>query len=310
MKKVYLLIYVLIGSVTWVHAQNTALELKANAGDAESMFQLAMCYRRGQSVNVDQKECVFWLKKAVEKGHTKAQYYLASYYEEGEGGLPVDSIKAYTLMKSAAEKGDLYAMYALGFSFVPSTIDKSLSISTKWLETYVEKSKDDLMCSAAELELYYRYQEGGEIEKNISKALSFLMSAVNRGPRSSPEAYNEVGECYYQGKYLSMNRDEAIRYFKLSADNGCGLGMANLGEVYYKEKNFSLAYKYLKSACEDEFQLWPSPKAMLYLSHCYRYGLGGAPKSEEQAKYWFEQSLKHKERTAMELFRLNRKESN
>ena len=35
---------------------------KASSGDAESMFQLAMCYRRGQSVNADQNECVFWLK--------------------------------------------------------------------------------------------------------------------------------------------------------------------------------------------------------------------------------------------------------
>ncbi len=269
MKKVYLL-FALMSNVTFVFAQDVTSKATLKDGDAEEMYKMA---------------------------------YL---YANGEKGYPKDSIKAFTLMENAAKKGDLYAMYDLGFSFVPSTIDNSLSISTKWLETYVRNSKDDLMCSSAELELYYRYQEGNGIEKNISKALSFLMSAVNRGQRSDPAAYNEVGECYYHGKYLSKNKDEAIRYFKLSADNGCGLGMANLGEIYYKEKNFSLAYKYLKDACEDELQLWPSPKAMLYLSHCYRYGLGGAPKSEEQAKYWFEQSLNHKERTAMELFRLNR----
>lgn len=271
MKKVSLFILLLIGSGTFVHAQNTALELKVNAGDAEAMYELA--YR----------------------------------YANGEEGYSKDSIKAYTLMKSAAEQGYLFAMYDLGFDFVPSSIENSMSISTKWLETYVEKSKDDMMCSAAELELFYRYQGGCGVEKNISKALSFLKSSVSRGPRSDPAAYNEIGECYYEGKFFAKNEEEAIRYFKLSADNGCGLGMANLGVLYYKKRDFTQAYKYLKEACENEFQLWPSPKAMLFLSHCYRYELGGAPKSDEKAKFWLEHSSAHKERTAMELVRMNRK---
>ena len=101
-------------------SQPKARELieKASSGDAESMFQLAMCYRRGQSVNVDQKECVFWLQKAVKKNHTQAQYYLASYYEEGEGGLPVDSVMAYKLYTLAAKKKDIYSMSELGENYL------------------------------------------------------------------------------------------------------------------------------------------------------------------------------------------------
>ncbi len=246
------------------------------------------------------------LELKAKNGECKALYELAYRYANGEKGYPKDSLKAYTLMTKAAEKGDLYAMYDLGFDFVPSTIDNYRIISTKWLETYVQNSKDDMMCSSAELELYFRYLGDDTIKRNITLALKYLKSSVNRGERSDPAAYSVLGECLLEGKYMEKNKEESIKYFKLSAEYGCGLGSTNLGILYYNERKFDLAYKYLKDACEDEFHIWESPKAMLYYSHCYRYGLGGAPKDTEKADYWLNQSATNKERTAMELIRMNR----
>lgn len=263
-------------------------------------------------VNLFWSCCIFAqdaeLELKAKNGECEALYELAYRYENGEKGYPKDSIMAYKLMTKAAENGYLYAMYDLGFDFVPSSLDNSQLISTKWLETYIQKSKDNMMCSSAELELYFRYLGGNEIRRDIPLALKYLNSSVNRGERSDPAAYSVLGECLLEGENMGKNKEEAIRYFKLSAEHGCGLGSGNLGILYYNEKKFDLAFKYLKDACEAEFQFWPSPKAMLYYSHCYRYGLGGAPIDTEKADYWLNQSATNKERTAMELIRMNRSE--
>lgn len=247
------------------------------------------------------------MERLAMNGNTEAMYELANCYANGEKGYIQDSIKAFNLMRGAAEMGDIFAMYDLGLDYVyVKGIENAPEISTKWLETYVQKSKDNMLCSTAELELYFRYQDGTGCSRNPELAMKYLFSSVNRGSRSDPSAYNMLGECYYEGNGVLKNRNEAIKYFKLSADAGCGLGMANLGIIYYNEKKFDMAYQYLKKACEDEFQLWPSPKAMLFLSHCYRYGLGGIESDEKKAEYWLNQSAINKEVTAIELIRANR----
>ena len=52
-------------------------------------------------------------------------------------------------------------------------------IILKFAIANVEKSKDDMMCSAAELELFYRYQGGCGVEKNISKAIVSTIEDFN-----------------------------------------------------------------------------------------------------------------------------------
>ena len=46
-----------------------------------------------------------WLKAAATAGHPIAQETLASYYEKGHFGFPVDDAQAYGLYRQAAEQG-------------------------------------------------------------------------------------------------------------------------------------------------------------------------------------------------------------
>ena len=151
------------------------------------------------------------LEERVQHGETDAMYKLANFYLEGEGGYPQDSLKAYSYMDMAANKGNVFAMYDIGFFFrYYSQLQDSRAISTKWLETFVKKCSDDLMCSMVELELYYRYQGNDGFQRNVPLALKYLFSSVNRGNASSPEAYNVLGECYLTGKDIEKNTEEAI----------------------------------------------------------------------------------------------------
>ena len=80
------------------------------------------------------------------------------------------------------------------------------------------------------------------------------------------------------------------------------MGTGNIGVLYYNEGKYEEAFKLLKDACEDKG--WISPKAMRFLSACYRYGRG-TEKDESQAQYWFEKAIEYKDKTALELMKLN-----
>ena len=52
---------------------NQDLLEKAMSGDAESQYQLALCYRNGEGVEQSNEEAVKWYRKAAEQGDSDAQ---------------------------------------------------------------------------------------------------------------------------------------------------------------------------------------------------------------------------------------------
>ena len=295
-------------------SQPKARELieKASSGDAESMFQLAMCYRRGQSVNADQNECVFWLRKAVEKNHTQAQYYLASYYEEGEGGLPVDSVMAYKLYTQAAKKKNIFSMSALGENYLSFTgVPNAKEECINWLkeiseghfvDEYFSDIHDNPTVSVSNYKLFLLYQGNDGITQDIPMSMSYLYKSLDNN-MCTPEAYNAMGECFLEGYGVEKKKEEAIKWFKKASDRSCGLGTGNLGVILYQEGKYDEAFKLLKDASEDKIYL--SPKAMRLLSACYRYGRG-TKKDEKLAQLWYEKAVEYKDKTALELMKLKK----
>ena len=52
---------------------NQDLLEKAISGDAESQYQLALCYRNGEGVEQSNEEAEKWYRKAAEQGNSDAQ---------------------------------------------------------------------------------------------------------------------------------------------------------------------------------------------------------------------------------------------
>ena len=53
------------------------IQSKANQGDAQAQFNLALLYYHGLGTPHDSKQAVYWYTKAAEQGHVNAQYSLA-----------------------------------------------------------------------------------------------------------------------------------------------------------------------------------------------------------------------------------------
>lgn len=87
----------------------TALQAKAQAGDAEAQFQLGEAYRAGKGVAADPETAIMWYRRATAQGHIRASEELGfALFAHG------DRREAMPYIEKAAARGEARAFYLLG----------------------------------------------------------------------------------------------------------------------------------------------------------------------------------------------------
>lgn len=81
-----------------------AFEKAAQAGIPEAAFNLGVCYQNGDGRPRDPKQRLRWFALAAEGGHGPAAYFLAQAYRQGDE-LPQDFIASNALMMLAQRRG-------------------------------------------------------------------------------------------------------------------------------------------------------------------------------------------------------------
>lgn len=61
----------------------TQLRQKARAGDIAAQFELGVRFKSGHGVAINDREAVYWLRKAARRGTAKAQCVLSYMYAHG-----------------------------------------------------------------------------------------------------------------------------------------------------------------------------------------------------------------------------------
>lgn len=108
---VALLLAASLGAVTPAGAAPdlTALQAKAQAGDAEAQFQLGEAYRSGRGVPADPEAAIMWYRRATAQGHIRASEELGfALFAHG------DRREAMPYIEKAAARGEPRAFYLLG----------------------------------------------------------------------------------------------------------------------------------------------------------------------------------------------------
>ena len=77
----------------------------AEQGFADAQNNLGGMYANGEGVPEDDRQAVFWFRKAAEQEVARAQYNLGAMYANGEG-VPEDYVRAYAWFNLAAAQGD------------------------------------------------------------------------------------------------------------------------------------------------------------------------------------------------------------
>ena len=85
---------------------------KAEAGDIQSMYKLALMYDTGDRIPEDRKEAIKWMRKAENMNYPDAQYVTAVWAERGYFGVTGKDL-AIPLYTAAARQGHINAMKSL-----------------------------------------------------------------------------------------------------------------------------------------------------------------------------------------------------
>jgi TPR repeat protein len=95
---------------------------KADQGDAEAQFAVALRYGAGQGESCDFLQAAQWYRKAADQNHSLAQFNLGIMYAKGQG-VERDDVQAAAWIRKAAEQGDAGAQYNMGTRCHSASLD-------------------------------------------------------------------------------------------------------------------------------------------------------------------------------------------
>lgn len=169
---------------------------KAEQGDAEAQYTLAMYLLSGVLGFPEYTEIVGLLTKSAEQGNSDALYELGVCYMNGEG-VRNDSLKTEELWKRAADLGNVDAMVALGGAYrggkgIPENLDASFAMY---------KAAADKGCAAGYLHTGICYFNGSGVEANIEKAIEYVRTAEQMGSSDAKMLLKRI-QRYYEEEDL------------------------------------------------------------------------------------------------------------
>ncbi|MEI7669741.1 MAG: tetratricopeptide repeat protein [Pseudomonadota bacterium] len=117
--------------------------IQAENGDAEAQYDLAEAYRKGESVEQDEREAAKWYKESASQGYPDAQFAMGFVYRGGNG-MPMDKVMSYMWFYLSVKNGDQRAiglMNDLAWSMTESEIDEGRRKADEWKVAIQERKK-------------------------------------------------------------------------------------------------------------------------------------------------------------------------
>lgn len=221
----------------------TLLTAAAEEGLSIAQYRLGKLFLLGTDVEQSIEDAVFWLGKAAEQENEWAQYLLGKTLLRGEL-VAQDSVRAMELLETSYRQGNRYAAYTLGKAYLDGCL----------LPQDIPAALERLFFSAQKEFAPAQYQYGkllyrGELlPQDINAALLYLEAAVQR---NNPYAAALAAKIYLTDEAHKSTTD-AIRLFKLAAENGSDYAEYMLGKVYLfgheVERDLRLALYWLEAS--------------------------------------------------------------
>lgn len=197
------------------------LEMEKKSQDDKIQYRVGMMYRDGLGTRKDLKRAEEYFQKAVIQKNLSAVYALGMLYLGS--GENEKIVKAVSLLKNAADKGNGMAQYTLG----------KLYLQGKGTEQNTAKASKYFLLSAEQGNGYAAYQLGrllieNEEHRNIEQGIRWLSFASDK---NNPYAQYQLGKLYMEGLFVPSNEVKAVHYFeKASAENSAA--SFRLGCIY------------------------------------------------------------------------------
>ena len=203
-----------------------ALLQKADKGDAQSQYELAVHYATSRSGQLASNEAVHWLRRAAEQGHAEAQSDLGLLYHRGLGVQP-DAAEAAKWLRRAAEQGHTYSQADLGrLYYLGDGVPRDFAQAAEWYRKAAEQGLAEAQYNLAGL-----YSDGEGVSANPSQAVKWYREAAGRG---LAEAQYALAVALVGGEGARKNLAEAARWARGAAVQGHAQAQFLLARQYEK----------------------------------------------------------------------------
>lgn len=223
-------------SISWLNAA-------AENGHAEAQYQLAIAYRIGSLVQEDAIKAGYWFKQACSKDST----YLTTYhswmfdtYNSSECLVPYEEALDVYIAKAENDiraQYDLAEMYKSGIG-----IERDYTKSLEWAKraamggsieahkiiiTDIDSNRD---CNFPDGDEYMYDPDAQDLEKD---SIFWLTSAAELGDTESQES---LANKFLHGLNIEANYEQAIKWFKVAADQGSRFAKSELERLNVSSK--------------------------------------------------------------------------
>lgn len=246
--------------------QIAELMSSVNKQDAQSMFELAKCYKYGNGVTQDMVKSESLLNQSAEKNCAVAQIYMAvKCLSSGEAEqAQAWYSKAERKIKRAVAEGNNEARTALGeYEVLKATTPKSLAAGVHLLEQSAKNGDEEAMADMAIL-----YLNGVGVEQSIQEAMKYAENASQNGSRTGKRVW---GLCYLSegATYDETKGANLIREAAESGDACAQLALADFfqGGRHGYEANRGLAITWLRKSADNLYTPAQSALGDYLLTH-------------------------------------------
>ena len=218
-----------------------------DGGDAESCFDLALLYDKGEGVGQDHARAAKLYEQACNGGDARGCMYLGLAYSEGEG-VPQDHARAAQFYQQACDRGLVGACYNLGLAY--SAGEGVPMDRTRAVELYQQACDG----GAAEgcTNLGYLYGEGYGVRKDSAQAAELFQRACDGG--AAMGCYN-LGVQYANGDGVPKDQSRATELYHQSCGSDNMSGCTALATNYYHGRGIgqdrSVAKTLFQKACTN-----------------------------------------------------------
>ena len=200
-------------SFSTINAQSASVADKAEQGDPDSQFELALMYYYGNGgVFKNAEKSEKWALAAAEQGVVNAQVFLGEMYHYGDF-LPQDDTSAFKWFNAAAEQGDDYAQWSLGNCYYfGAGVEQDYREAFKWYEMAAAQGNLDAYYS---LGVCFGYGDCADLD--YAESANWFLRAAQEGHADSQ--YN-IGFIYFEGIGVKQDKNEGVKWIRKAADQG------------------------------------------------------------------------------------------
>jgi TPR repeat protein len=220
------------------------LQIAAEAGSIDAMYDLSNCYYDGEGVAKNEDLSVKWLTKAADLDHPVAQTCLGIAYLIGQYSVEQNYVLSEKYLKQAAEKNLPEAQAYLSQLYVYM---EEYAQAMVWARKAAQASSQEAYSILGNM-----YLNGLGVESNPYEALTWYEKAAEKG---DADAQNIVGNLYSDKEANLLDLDKAFKYYQMSATQSHLYGMFNFGLCYASgdgcEIDMLKAYKWIEKSAQE-----------------------------------------------------------